>query len=151
MNGYDFSNMDNIESLLEELARVKTNSTGTTGNWKTGQIYYHLAAAFEASVDGLPPGYPLAVRIAVRPFRWFVTQVRFPPWLPIPAAIRHKLEPPDDVDQQTQYNRLLLAIERFATHDGEYPPHPVLGPLSRQEWVGFHIRHCQHHLAFIQT
>ena len=143
--------VDSIESLREELARVESNVIQTTGNWSTGQIFYHLAATFEGSVDGLPSGYPMVARIVIRPFRWVVTRFKFPPWLPIPAAIRYKLEPPIDVDVVEQYNRLLLAIERFDSHEGEYPPHPVLGPLSKQEWVGFHLRHCQHHLAFIQT
>ena len=114
-----------------------------------GQIYFHLAAAFESSVDGVPPGYPLAVRIAVRPFRWIVTRFKFPPRMPIPSAIRYKLEPPVDVNDSEQYKRLLLAIEQFVSHEGELPPHPVLGSLSRQEWIGFHLRHCQHHLAFV--
>jgi len=143
--------VNNFDSLRENLVRVHSNRIGTTGKWSAGQIYYHLAAAFEASVDGLPPGYPRVVRLAIRPFRWVVTQIKFPPWLPIPSAIRHKLEPPADVGSSNQYERLLLAIDRFESHEGEYPPHPVLGSLSRQEWVGFHLRHCQHHLAFIQT
>ena len=143
--------VDNIESLLIELARVHSNGICTTGKWSSGQIYYHLAAAFEGAVDGLPSGYPRIVRIALRPFRWIVTRIKFPPWMPIPSAIRHKLDPPIDADASDQYERLVRAIERFSLHEGEYSSHPVLGSLTRQEWIGFHLRHCQHHLAFIQT
>ena len=143
--------MNNFEPLREELARVNSNDTRTTGRWSTGQIFYHLAAAFEGSVDGLPPGYPQIVRNLIRPFRWVVTRIKFPPWIPIPSTIRHQLEPPMDADETEQYNRLLQAIARFESQEGKHPPHPVLGLLSQQEWIGFHLRHCQHHLAFIQT
>ena len=147
----EFSAVDQLDSLRAEIVRVNLSGRGTTGNWSLGQIYFHLAAAFEASVEGLPPGYPFIVRLAIRPVRWVVTRIRFPPWLPIPSSIRHKLEPPVDAVASEQYERLLKAIVLFASHDGELPPHPVLGPLSRKEWVGFHVRHCKHHLAFIQT
>ena len=145
------SQPDSINSLREEIVRVNQNKSGTTGNWSVGQIYFHLAAAFEGSVEGLPSGYPRIIRMALRPFRWFVTRVKFPRFIPIPSAIRFKLEPPIDADASEQYERLLLAIEKFASHNGNLHPHPILGPLSREEWVGFHIRHCQHHLAFIQA
>ena len=142
---------ESIDSLRKQIADVNVNECGTTGNWSVGQIYFHLAAAFEGSVEGLPPGYPAVARMVIRPFRWFVTRVKFPRWIPIPSAIRHKLQPPTDAVASEQYERLLQAIETFASHDGDFPPHPVLGPLTQQEWIGFHIRHCQHHLSFIRT
>ena len=145
------NSLDSIQSLREEVVRANQDGHGTTGNWSVGQIYYHLAATFEGSVEGLPPGYPSIIRLAIRPFRRLVTEKKFPRWIPIPAAIRHKLDPPNDAEAAEQYQRLLRSIDQFSSHDGDFPPHPVLGPLSAQEWLGFHIRHCQHHLSFIQT
>ena len=143
--------LNSIDSLRAEIARINQNRSGATGNWTIGQIYFHLAAAFEGSIEGLPPGYSPIARFAIRPFRWVLTRIRFPPFIPIPSSIRHKLEPPVDAVASQQYKRLLQAIEKFDSHDGDFPPHPVLGSLSRKEWIAFHIRHCQHHLAFIQT
>ncbi|MCA9135463.1 MAG: DUF1569 domain-containing protein, partial [Planctomycetales bacterium] len=40
-------------------------------------------------------------------------------------------------------------IHRFEMHVDEHLPHPVLGTLTRSEWTGFHLRHCEHHLSFI--
>ena len=143
--------VNTLESLREEIARINRTGNGTTGNWSIGQIFFHLAAAFEGSVEGLPPGYHAIIRMLVRPIRWVVTRVKFPQRIPIPSAIRHKLEPPVDADASEQYKRLLQAIDQFTNHEGEYPSHPVLGSLTRDEWIGFHLRHCRHHLNFIQT
>ena len=144
-----------LNSLREEIVRVNLHSRGTTGNWTVGQIYFHLAAAFEATVEpsvkNQQPSFSLVKRIAMRPLLWFVTRVRFPSGIAIPPSVRRKLEPPIDADALVQYERLLLAIEQFASHEGDFPPHPVLGPLSPQEWLRFHIQHCRHHLWFIQT
>ncbi|WP_186767633.1 DUF1569 domain-containing protein [Blastopirellula retiformator] len=43
-----------------------------------------------------------------------------------------------------------MAIEQFERHEGPHPPHPVLGYFSHDEWVGFHLRHSEHHLRFIR-
>jgi hypothetical protein len=143
-----------IDSLLDVRAKVESISFDnhkSLGKWSASQIFFHLAAAIEASMEGLPHGYPAVVRKVVRPFRWIVTRLRFPPWLPIPHAIRFKLEPPEDSQFEVQKSRLLNAIQKFeAFNNSVHPPHPVLGLLSRDEWIGFHIRHCKHHLSFVQ-
>lgn len=120
------------------------------GRWTTAQIFYHLAGAIEGSLEGLPQGYSLVVRLLVRPLRHLVTSIRFPPWLPIPQAIRFKLDPPSDAELMAQYERLMKAIDRFQSFQEEHPPHPVLGKLSRAEWIAFHQQHCRHHLSFIR-
>lgn len=140
--------MDELRNLI---VRLGCSNHRTYGNWTAGQIYFHLAAALEGSIDGLPPGYSRLARIFVRPFRSFVTKICFPPWLPIPKAISYKLAPPANVDCAEQYERLLRALDRFQLHEGMLAPHPVLGPLTRSEWIGFHLRHAQHHLSFVES
>lgn len=139
-------------ALKEHLVLVTAANHENLGSWTTAQIFYHLAAAFEASIDTtpLPAGFPATARLLIRPLRWVVTRIRFPPRLPIPAAIESKLKPPLNLGIMDQYWRLLRAIENFEQHTGEMPPHPVLGSLSRSEWTGFHLRHSEHHLSFIK-
>ncbi len=67
-----------------------------------------------------------------------------------PASIRFKLEPSPNAEFAEQYSRLLDAIVQFEMHTVRCPPHPVLGKLTRTEWIGFHLRHCEHHLSFIK-
>ena len=140
----------NLEQLLEHLQQIGPENHVTTKNWSAAQNFYHLASAFEGSMNPLPAGYPFLVRAVVRPFRWIITRYRFPPWLPIPATAKHKLAPPEDVDFQQQKDRLLQVIDLFQQFQQNHPAHPVLGSLTHDEWTGFHLRHCSHHLSFIK-
>lgn len=139
-----------IDELLTFVERVHVKNHQTLGRWTAAQNFFHLAAAFEGSIQELPKGYPKFVRLLVRPLRSIVTSYRFPPWLPIPASIRSRLEPPKDVRFDEQRSRLIKAIHAFTSHIGKHPPHPVLGELTRDEWIGFHLRHTSHHLSFIR-
>ena len=142
---------EDLEDLRLHILKIGSEERETQGGWTLGQIYYHLAAAFEASVEGLPPGYHRMVRLILRPMKSFVIKVRFPPWLPIPQSIAFKLAPPAKVCCSEQYDRLLAAIVAFEKHHESHPPHPVLGSLTKQEWIGFHLRHSQHHLGFVKV
>ena len=139
-----------FDDLRSHLKKLGCGEYEMRGSWTLAQIYFHLAAAFEGSMEGLPPGYSRIARMIVRPMRSFVTNVRFPPWLPIPRAIRFKLEPPRNAVCSEQLQRLLTAIELFEKHPGPFPPHPVLGAFTKEEWTGFHLRHSEHHLSFVR-
>jgi hypothetical protein len=142
-----FRTLDDVRRRIEAISQAE--SRRTLKRWTVGQIYYHLAAAFAGSVRELPPGYSRTARLMARPFRFLLIRGWFPQGLPIPAAIADQLAPPADADEQQQRTRLLAAIDAFEQHTGPLPPHPVLGPLSRDEWIGFHLRHCQLHLGQI--
>ncbi len=139
-----------LADIEDKVQRIEHDNHQVLGKWTAAQNFYHLAAAFDASVEGLPAGFPIVARKLIRPMRWFITHIRFPPSIPIPESIRSKLEPPVKADFETQKHRLLVSIERFKAFEGQPPAHPVLGPLTRNEWIGFHLRHCQHHLSFIK-
>jgi len=138
-----------IEDLLAHIDQITTNNHQTLGQWTAAQNFFHLAAAFEGSLEGLPAGYPVLIRFVARRFRWIAVRYRFPPWVPIPSAIRYSLGPPESCDFSTQKRRLVQAIEKFQHYTQEHPPHPVFGCFTHVEWIGFHLRHCEHHLSFI--
>ena len=140
---------NSIEDLLAHIERITADNHHTLGKWTAAQNFFHLAAAFEGSLEGLPAGYPVLIRFVARRFRWMVIRYRFPPWFPIPSAIRYSLGPPDSCDFSEQKQRLVQAIEKFQQHTDSHPPHPVLGQLRHDPWIGFHLRHCEHHLSFI--
>ena len=141
-----FSNLDDLRDYIQSIEPLNHS---TTKNWTAAQNFFHLAAAFEGAMDPLPKGYPFVVRVLIRPFRWIVTDYRFPPWLPIPNSIKHRLSPPETAEFIEQKKRLLHAIETFKQFPKEHPPDPVLGKLTTDQWIEFHLRHCEHHLSFI--
>ncbi len=138
-----------IANIRERVRLIERGNHETLGVWTAAQNFYHLAAAFEATIEQWPAGSQAVTRKAPKPIRWFITRVWFPPFISIPESIRARLEPPTDADFATQKVRLLENIDRFQDFEGEHPPHPVLGPLSRDQWIGFHVRHSQRHLSFI--
>ncbi|MEZ6091954.1 MAG: DUF1569 domain-containing protein [Pirellulaceae bacterium] len=140
-----------IDDIGKRVQSITSDNHKVLGKWSAAQNFYHLAAAFEATVISRPSGSPPVKPKVGRVLRWFVTRVKFPPFISIPEEVRDRLEPPADAEFETQKRRLLESIERFREFDGVHPPHPVLGPLTRKEWIGFHLRHCQHHLAFIKV
>ena len=140
---------DSIDDLLLHIERISRGNHHVLKRWTAAQNFYHLASAFEGSLNGLAASYPLPVRVLARRLRWVITRFRFPPWLPIPSAIRESLDPPASCDFDTEKTRLVLAIHDFQRYTGQHPSHPVLGQLTRSEWIGFHLRHCEHHLSFI--
>lgn len=142
-----FSNLDDVYDYIEQ---IEIENHTPTKNWTAAQNFFHLASALEGSMNQLPSGYPWLIRLAARSFRWIVTRYRFPPWLPIPAAIKDKLTPPKTAEFVEQKHRLLKTITRFSEFTNGYASHPVLGDLDPDEWVGFHLRHCEHHLSFIK-
>jgi hypothetical protein len=40
------------------------------------------------------------------------------------------------------------AFRAFEDHDGSMAAHPIIGPLSRDQWTGVHCTHSAHHLSF---
>lgn len=140
-----------LDQLRDYVAGIQSDNHSTCKKWTAAQNFYHLAGAFEGSIEGLPEGYPNLIRMLVRPIRWVVTKYRFPKWLPIPRAIEYKLKPSEDLGFEEQKSRLLKAIDAFEVYTDDHPPHPVLGSLTHDQWVGFQLRHCEHHLSFIKV
>jgi len=65
-----FSSLDDLRDYIQ---LIKPQNHSTTKNWTAAQNFFHLASAFEGSMDPLPKGYPFVVRVLIRPFRWIVT------------------------------------------------------------------------------
>jgi len=99
---------DHLDDLLAHIERITADNHRTHGKWTAAQNFFHLAAAFEGSLEGS-----------------------------------------DSCDFSAQKKRLVQAIEAFRQHTQPHPPHPVLGQLTHDQWIGFHLRHCEHHLSFI--
>jgi hypothetical protein len=58
------------------------------------------------------------------------------------------LIPPPHVDLNIQREALQEAINLFFSSAGPFSGHPLLGPLSKEEWHQFHCVHSAHHLGF---
>ncbi len=132
--------------LGEAVAEVDRLLAGyvTVGRWSLGQICNHLGTAFRLQLDGNPG--PTPVRRAREALRVrFFRMGRFPDGVEVPLPA---LLPGPGLDDLAEADALREAIARFLSAPGPFPPHPVLGPLTRDEWTRFHGMHAAHHLGF---
>ena len=136
----DFASLDEIMPDVERL--VGGHVTG--GQWTPAQILYHLATSIRLTSLGRPGSASEGVSDEFR--RRFFESRRFPEGMEAP---HRRLIPPDDADVRVETEALRDAIGLFARATGPFPAHPLLGPLSKEEWTEFHCIHCAHHLRFV--
>ena len=134
-----FSSLDEIIPEVERLLA----GHATIGEWSLGQILHHLATSIRVSRRGRPKPEARPVSEALRD-QFFRTR-RFPEGVQAPHP---RLVPPADADAQAQFQEILNAINQWNLAPGPFPDHPLLGPLSKEEWSDFHCIHCAHHLSF---
>ncbi len=135
----NFASMDEIMLDVERLLQGHS----TTGEWTLAQILHHLATSIRLTTLGRAGSTTGQGSEEFR--RRFFGSRRFPEGLEAPHP---RLIPPADADVHVQKKALQEAIARFIAAAGPFPAHPLLGPLSKDEWSQFHCIHCAHHLGF---
>jgi hypothetical protein len=135
-----------LGEVMPEVERLLAGHT-TVGNWSLGQICRHLATALRATAASARVARPYADRPPIDPTfrRRFFEAGRFPEGVAVP---RPALLPPEGLDARDEAEALRAAIDQFAATPGPFGDHPLLGPLSPEEWTRFHCIHCAHHLSF---
>lgn len=135
----DFRGFDEVKA---DVARLLAGHA-CVGNWSLAEILRHLAEAMRLTVEGPPaPEGPTREQDVLR--RRFLSYARFPDGVAAPAV----LGSPEGGDAGAAAEEFSRRVDAFVTHEGPFASHPRLGPLSREEWVRFHLMHCAHHLGF---
>ena len=135
----DFASMDQIMPDVERLVEGHR----MTGRWTLAQVLYHLATAIRLSTQGNADS-SFREASAARRERFFRSRrIAEGRSVPHPSLI-----PPPHADLNIQRKALQETIEHFLSSTGPFPGHPLLGPLSKDEWHQFHCIHCAHHLGF---
>jgi hypothetical protein len=137
-------------SLGEVLADAEHLSAGeikALGNWTPGQVFAHLARTFNGSIDGLGFHVPWYFRLMGRVMKKQMLKGDMPPGFRLPADAAVQLVPgPTSVDEG-------LAALRAAIERQEREPNrvlnPVLGALTREEWIQLHLKHAALHMSFL--
>jgi hypothetical protein len=134
---------DRIEDIMPDVDRLIAGHA-TVGRWTLGAICDHLARTINLALDS-PSADALATREQVVKRRLFFRAPAFPEGQTPPLSAQI---PTPDADPIAASESLRAALARLAAHDGPFPAHPFLGPLTRGEWLLFHARHAAHHLSF---
>jgi Protein of unknown function (DUF1569) len=131
-----------LDEVISDVDRLLSGHI-TLGRWSLGQMCYHLARPIRFSVEGPSiSSEPTPEQEEAR--RRFFAAGRFPEGLEAPAF----LVPKPDLDDRLEADALREAIDLFVSTDGPFATHPILGPLTKDEWTRFHCMHCAHHLGF---
>lgn len=131
------------------------------GKWNSAQILEHLLLSYTATTKGLlrtmDAGQPQRGRpdFKQRMRRFYVLVLaRFPAGIEAPQHTVPRREP--DKEPLRRFSDALVAMDatladaekRFGANT-RLLNHPVLGPLTAQEWRRFHQVHGRHHLKQI--
>jgi len=135
------------DDLLTDAERLAAGNATTVGNWTLGQIFKHLAAAFEGSLDGMGFKAPLPLRLMLRLMKGKMLTRPLPSGYQIPSQVKATVEPAADVSTEESLGALREVIGRLKT-DSTRAEHPFLGNLTRDEWDRFNLRHAEMHMSF---
>lgn len=131
------------------------------GKWNAAAILEHLSLTYSGTAKGLqrcleaerpnatPPGWRERVASFV------VTGLRYmPPGRKAPAMVVPRGAAPETVLADVRRNLAAAdqAISRCEAQFGartKIANHPILGPLTAQQWRTFHLVHARHHMKQI--
>ncbi|QPF75368.1 DUF1569 domain-containing protein [Roseateles sp. DAIF2] len=136
------------ESVLELLMRQHHLAHE---QWSLAQMLQHAAQSIEFSMQGYPEpkGALFQQTLGRAAFAWFDARGQMSHNLaePIPGA--PALDPRQSLRASVQ--RLLDAMDAFATHKGALRPHFAYGELSRAEYQRAHLMHLANHWTQVQA
>lgn len=134
-----------LDDVGRESQALLNSGYQRVGRWSLGTMADHLGKAFLYSCEGFPQIWPRPIQSILR--RLFLEELlsrKQTRWrFPAPIKVDLDVADPDGVAS------LLEGIERFHRHSPSLAPHPCLGALAREQWVQFHLWHCEHHLGFL--
>jgi len=161
-----------MDSYLERLQHAIASATeGMTaqelirhpkGKWSTAEVLEHLYLTYTGTVKGfthcLEAGKPLATKPTPRHrFRALVVAELgyFPNGRQAPERTRPRGIAPETVLAEigptiARMDELISRCEAQYGKRVEVLDHPILGPLTTQQWRKFHWVHGRHHMKQIQ-
>ncbi len=140
---------NSLDEMLAEAENLAASDVKMLGNWTLAQIFEHLAAALNSSIDGSSFRPPLFVRLVVGLFmkKKFINR-GLPSGFTIPKEAEAQFLPKDDIATDAALADMRSAVERLKSTD-QRSCNPVFGQLTRDESDQFQLRHAEMHLSFV--
>jgi hypothetical protein len=136
-----------FEELVADGESLQAGPVRVVGNWSAGQVFQHLAKAFNGSVDGFPTTFPWYVRVVARLFKKRLLGGSMPPGMRLPGKLAEQLVP-EPTSQESGWANLRAAAARLE-REPRRARHPALGALSKAEWEKIHLAHASLHMSFL--
>jgi len=138
-------------SLSERLQHVTPDAAAIFGMMSAQHMVEHLAITFSLSNGNRTVEQTTNPRLGdITKRRLLGTDMAFPEGFKAPILPENETLPYQYADLSEAIEMLFAEIARFeayfADNPDAQPVHPVMGPLSFDEWVTFHKKHLTHHL-----
>ena len=136
-----------LEEVLADADQLVSGPVKVLGNWSAGQIFRHLAIAFNGSIDGFTMTFPWPLRMMARIFRNKLIGGPMPAGIKLPSEGSKALTPASTSTEEG-LAELRAAIERLQ-RESHRAKHPVFGDLSKEQWNQIHLKHANLHMSFL--
>jgi hypothetical protein len=136
-----------LEELLADADRLTSGPVKVLGNWSAGQIFRHLAIAFNGSIDGFTMTFPLPLRLMAKLFRKKLLDGPMPAGFKLPAEGAKAMMPAPTSSEEGLAD-LHAAVARLE-RESHRAKHPMFGDLSKEEWNKIHLKHANLHMSFL--
>jgi hypothetical protein len=136
-----------LDEVLADADRLSSGQVDVLGNWSAGQIFRHLARAYNGSIDGFTMTFPWYLRSMARIFKNKLVSVPMPAGYDLPSAGAKAVLPgPTSTAEGLAELRAAVARLNQESHRAE---HPMFGELSKEQWNTVHCRHASLHMSFL--
>ena len=140
---------ESLEAVLEEAERLAAAPRmKALGNWSPGQVFHHLAATMNLSIDGHKHRPPWFIRWLGPVMRNGILKKGMSPGFKLPQPIASILISEGDVETAAGLAVLREAVRRLK-REAHREPHGFFGKLTHQQWDQLHLRHAELHLSFL--
>jgi hypothetical protein len=140
----DYASLDEV---LADADRLGSGPVRTLGNWSAGQIFRHLAIAYNGSIDGFTLTFPWYLRLMARLFKNKLMNG------PMPAGYNQSSDNAKSVVPGPTTTAEGLADLRAAVARLKREPHrakhPMFGELDKEQWDKLHLKHANLHMSFL--
>ena len=136
-----------LEEVLADTDRLSSGPVPGLGNWSAGQIFRHLALAYNGSIDGLKVTFPWHLCIMAKFFKNKLINGPMPAGLDPPPEGKIALAPGVPSTQEGVAD--LRAATARLNSEPHRAPHPLFGELSKEQWNQIHLRHAGLHMSFL--
>ena len=136
-----------LVEVLDDADRLSSGPVQALGNWSAGQIFRHLAIAYNGSIDGFTMSFPWPLRMMAKLFKKKLINGSMPAGYNLPGEAA-KAVTPGETSTAEGLADLRAAVERLE-REPLRARHPMFGDLSREEWNQIHLKHANLHMSFL--
>jgi hypothetical protein len=136
-----------LHDVLDDAEWLGSGNVQGIGNWSAGQVFRHLARAYNGSIDGLPGTFPWFIRTMAGLFKKKLIAGAMPPGMKPPSDLAVAVIP-EPTSTEEGLAELRAAIARLE-QEPHRAKHPLFGELTKAEWNQIHLNHAKLHMSFL--